>query len=59
MPVTEREHLEVELTELRRRLADVTNMARQVPATEAGRAYRHQLETDIRVLEERLASEKG
>lgn len=59
MPATQREYLEAELADARRRLADVTNPALRVPSTEEGQAYRQKLEADIRWLEARLASEKG
>jgi hypothetical protein len=55
---TQREHMQIELDVLRRRLVDVSAPGRQVQPTDQGREYRHQLEEDIRELEERLASEK-
>lgn len=57
--MTQREYMESELDALRRRFADVTTPQRQTAPTEEGRAYRSQLEADIRELEQRLASEEG
>lgn len=56
---TDREHMEIELRDLRWKLADVTDPGRQVTPSTSGREYRKQLEADIRELEERLASEEG
>lgn len=57
--LTDREHLEHELSMLRRQLANVTDPGRQVTPSTSGQEYRNQLEADIRELEERLASEEG
>lgn len=57
-PLTQREYDEIELNDLRRRLADVTDPGRQVTPSTSGQEYRQSLRDDIARLEARLSSEE-
>ena len=51
----ERDYLLNDLWQAQKALRDCTNLARQVPQTAVGRAYRQALEQDVARLEKELA----